>query len=796
MGRIQRAGIWIAVLIFALLCAGETFSGVRGTIRRGGHRQGVADHVVAYAALETLESGTGWGRFVDRDDMLPSGYHRFIKVWLFDLQPDSEYLVEADGVEVGTVMTDHRGAARLKLTTQGQGHDPVPFDLPPASELVEALVIDGSGVVVLEGAFRIIREQVSDPAVYCEKIRLDDVNGGDARGYAGVVRKMSGAQLFATMATGLVPGRTYRIVIDGAEVAIVVADGEGQAGVELHAPADEHVLPEELMPVDEILEVRWFDGEAPLLAGFFTGESDCEARCDEFEGVFAGLTDSGFILRKGDREVEIVVTDDTEFEGFDDLSQLVEGDWLEVKACTDGDQLFARSVELEEPERECWEKHGTFVELTENGFVLRVGGPDTGADTEIVVTDETEFEGFEYLADLEEGDWLEVEACWDGEHLIARSVELEEPERECDELLGNVISRTDHGFVLGLGDESVEVVVTDDTELKGFDSLDELDGGEVVVLEGCFDGEVLVAAWVKLLVDDDCVELGGVVAERTDHGFVLQVGDDFVEVAVTDETELKGFDSLDELQVGYEVGLEGCFDGEVLVAAWVCLFENNDCAELHGTVAERMDLGFVLQVGDDFVEVAVTDETVFKNFDSLADLDVGDAVALEGCFEGDVLVAAWVRLLEDDDCAELHGVVAERTDLGFVLQVGDDFVEVAVTDETELKGFDSLDDLDVGDTVALAGCFDGDVLVAAWVQLLEGGGGLEWWVADGTVVGLLEDGFEFEADGEVVIVIITEETVLEGYESAEQIAVDDVVLVEGLSDGEKVFAERVVRGDK
>jgi hypothetical protein len=206
------------------------------------------------------------------------------------------------------------------------------------------------------------------------------------------------------------------------------------------------------------------------------------------------------------------------------------------------------------------------------------------------------------------------------------------------------------------------------------------------------------------------------------------------------------------------------------------------------------DLGFVLQVGDDFVEVAVTEETVFKGFESLDQLDGGEAVVLEGCFDGEVLVAVWVCLVEDDDCVELHGIVAERTDLGFVLQVGDDFVDVAVTDETVFKDFESLEQLDGGETVALEGCFDGEVLVAAWVRLLEDDDVLEWWVADGTVVGLLEDGFAFEADGEEVIVILTEETVLDGYEDAGQIAVDDVVLVEGWCDGEKVFAERVMRG--
>jgi hypothetical protein len=138
--------------------------------------------------------------------------------------------------------------------------------------------------------------------------------------------------------------------------------------------------------------------------------------------------------------------------------------------------------------------------------------------------------------------------------------------------------------------------------------------------------------------------------------------------------------------------------------------------------------------------------------------------------------------------------VGERTDIGFVLEVGDDRVHVAVTGETEFKNFESLDQLDVGYVVALEGCFDGDVLVAAWIHLIEGGEEPELWVADGTVIEVLEEGFIFAADGEEILVVVTPETVFEGYDIFGQVAEGDVMLVEGLCDGEKVFATRIVRG--
>lgn len=348
MDRVQRIGILVLAFFFTFLSAAETFAGVRGAYRRVDQRRSVADHVVAYAALDALNDGTGWGRFVVRDDLLPSGDERTVRVSLFGLEANAEYVVEADGVEVGTIVTDRKGDGAIKLKTRGRSSEDVPSDLPLASEITGASIYDTWQTVVLEGVFTVVREHINDPTVHREKIDLVDETGGDAKGMAAVRRKESGAQGFATMASRLEPGLTYSIVVDTIEVGIVTADEEGQAGLELHVPDEENPLPEALQPVDNIRNVQWFQGELLLLSGIFTGESDTDDRCHEFHGTFVGLTDSGFVLRKGDDEIEIMVTDDTEFEGFGDLAELVEGDWLEVKACLVGDDLVAESVELKE----------------------------------------------------------------------------------------------------------------------------------------------------------------------------------------------------------------------------------------------------------------------------------------------------------------------------------------------------------------------------------------------------------------------------------------------------------------
>ena len=75
----------------------------------------------------------------------------------------------------------------------------------------------------------------------------------------------------------------------------------------------------------------------------------------------------------------------------------------------------------------------------------------------------------------------------------------EEPE-ECDEFRGVVLQVGDRRLVMERGEQRIVVAVTEETEFEGFKELSELAEGDVVVVEGCWDGDVLVAWWIVLHV--------------------------------------------------------------------------------------------------------------------------------------------------------------------------------------------------------------------------------------------------------------------------------------------------------
>ena len=81
------------------------------------------------------------------------------------------------------------------------------------------VVRDAASVVVLSGDFSTILHGDGDP-VHTERIVLDDPGTGSVFGVAGVSIDDRGRQELTTRATGLVPGGTYSVVIDGLPVAI------------------------------------------------------------------------------------------------------------------------------------------------------------------------------------------------------------------------------------------------------------------------------------------------------------------------------------------------------------------------------------------------------------------------------------------------------------------------------------------------------------------------------------------------------------------------------------------------
>jgi molybdopterin-guanine dinucleotide biosynthesis protein len=642
---------------------------------------------------------------------------------------------------------------------------------------------------------------------------------------------------------GLEPGGQYDVEAEGVAIGTVTTDGDGDGELQLHTETEGKGVLSALPPAGDIVSAAVVDRSlAVVLEGTFSTVSQQLDDAVEYEekitledvtgGFATGMacvrvkeSDAQQFVTRGSRlapgesyrilvdgYLAGAVTADVEGQAALELEHPDEENPLpaELQPVTEirsvewyhGEELLLAGTFLGEPE--CETVRGVVVEITDDGFVMEVGDRHLS----VVVTEETVFREFEHLYDLDEGDAVKVEVCFRGDLLVAEWILLveDDDEPECIETRGEVLRVGVDELLLLTGDEELVVVVNEDTLFKGFEHLRDLGDGDFVALEGCFDGEVVVAAWVMLLEaadEPDCRRFEGVFVERTDGGFVMLVGeDDRLHVVVTDQTHLWEFRELDDLDEGDLVATEGCFDGEVFVAEWVMLLEDDDkpdCAELRGKVVEVGFDEFVMLVGDDRVLVEVTDETRLEGLEHLEQLGEGDIVVVEGCWEGEALVAFWVLLVEDadePDCAELEGTVLEVGADGFWLLVGDDEVRVVVTDETHLKEFEHLEQLGEGDLVVVEGCWEGEVLVAFWVLLVEDADAPEWWEADGTVAELYEDGFAFEADGSVIRVFVTGETEYREVDGLGGLGVGDFVFVEGPCDGESLEAAIVILIEK
>ena len=412
-------GLGLSLVLITMLAATPALA--RNLRASGGERaEPHPEHDVAIAALEAVGTASGWGRVEVRDDDLPAGLHRTVRVHLLGLEPWTEYLVEIDGVEVGSVLTRASGSGVLKLQNRGRGHDPVPEDLPEADSLEGVVILDPSLAVVLEGSFSHITH--GDGDVLCEEeITLEDVTAAGISGVAKEEQKEGDHQELSTCASGLEPEATYSVVVDGLEIAVVTADAEGQACVELEHPDESNPIPPELLPVCEIATVEWFDNaDTLLLTGTFTGDN--EEACDDFEGTVVEVTADGFTLDTGEEVISVVITADTEWDGFGEL-ELAAGDAVEVEGCWDGDVLVAEEVERlggeEEEDEGCRAYPGTVAELTADGFILDF----VLESVTVVTTAETEWQRFDDH-ELAAGDRVVVEGCWDGDVFVAERVLL------------------------------------------------------------------------------------------------------------------------------------------------------------------------------------------------------------------------------------------------------------------------------------------------------------------------------------------------------------------------------------
>jgi len=98
-----------------------------------------------------------------------------------------------------------------------------------------AEIRDSTGKVVLRGTFKLVEEEDDDIE---RKAALALTAGGEVMGEAEVefATEMPVDQEVEFAARGLEVGATYTLVVDGREVASVVADPRGRIAIELEVP--------------------------------------------------------------------------------------------------------------------------------------------------------------------------------------------------------------------------------------------------------------------------------------------------------------------------------------------------------------------------------------------------------------------------------------------------------------------------------------------------------------------------------------------------------------------------------
>jgi len=259
-------------------------------VRRAARAQRMEASREAAAALTAVGAAQGWGRIKVEDSSRRGVAKREVEVDLFDMAPMAEFTVEADGVFLGAITTDASGWGSLKLEDDDNSHPPVPAGLPPAGDLVSASVRDTSDAFVLEGSFVGFGTGDDDTTLHEEKISLDDIMGIGAAGVAKVEREADGTQEFDTRATGLAPGASFTVMVDGFTAGMTTADPVGQARLKLESPDDDNPLPAELQPIEDLRVVKWVDSAGDVvLAGIFTGMSND----DDDDGDDDGDDDDG-----------------------------------------------------------------------------------------------------------------------------------------------------------------------------------------------------------------------------------------------------------------------------------------------------------------------------------------------------------------------------------------------------------------------------------------------------------------------------------------------------------------------
>ncbi|HSN57458.1 MAG TPA: S8 family serine peptidase [Candidatus Sulfomarinibacteraceae bacterium] len=143
----------------------------------------------------------------------------------------------------------------------------------------------------------------------------------------------------------------------------------------------------------------------------------------ELEGFVLSVAADGFTLDVEGVEYRVVVTSETELEGFSSLSELAVGDEVEARGDLAGNVLTATRVRLRSHGEQVTLR-GSITALGSAGFTMTTGA----AVYDVVVTPDTEFANVDGLAGLEVADEVDATGRLVGSTLTATEVELRSPD--------------------------------------------------------------------------------------------------------------------------------------------------------------------------------------------------------------------------------------------------------------------------------------------------------------------------------------------------------------------------------
>jgi hypothetical protein len=299
--------------------------------------------------------------------------------------------------------------------------------------------------------------------------------------------------------------------------------------------------------------------------------------------------------------------------------------------------------------------------------------------------------------------------------------------------------------------------------------------GDVVGAVGWWgeEGGVFHAFAVAKLAEDRPLPVIGTLAEIDGDTLTVEIkGGLPVAVHVDAETvyRVRGMDSgLDDLEVGMHVVARGTLnpDGSLQAQVVSAAEAGPHQARLRGEVVAIEGNTFTMQAGRREIVARTEEETEFRvpgvENPTIADLEVGDKVAVGGVVEeGGAAQAALVVVLPDD-AARLIGEVVDIEGTVLEIQTAGGTVNVLTDEDTVFRvpGVEGsgLDDVEVGDRIVAGGSWESEsAFHAVGVGVVGGHRAGTRGAVRGRVIGIGEDNFVLGTVHGSLTVLVDEET--------------------------------------